>query len=169
MYRLKHILPQSIKIMHYNALLLPHINHCLVTWGYHCKRINILQKRAIRLITLSKYNSHTAPLFKKLKLLTIKDMLSLQELKFYYKLTRNELPTYFLNWQIVTNSELYRHNTRGEHNVHIVGFRHTFAKRCIRINLPRTLNATPQSVKDKLFTPFFRGLMNDVKFNFLQN
>ena len=90
--------------MLYNALLLPHINYCLVTWGYQCKRIDILQKRAIRLITLSKYNSHTAPLFKKLKLLTIKDMLALQELKFYYKLTHNELPDYFQNWQLVRNS-----------------------------------------------------------------
>ena len=70
--RLKQILPQNIKIMLYNALLLPHINYCLVTWGYQCKRINILQKRAIRIITLSTYNCHTAPLFKKLKLLTIK-------------------------------------------------------------------------------------------------
>ena len=46
--RLKHILPQSIKIMLYNSLLLPHINYCLVNWGYQCKRINILQKRAVR-------------------------------------------------------------------------------------------------------------------------
>ena len=58
--RLKQILPQNIKIMLYNALLLPHINYCLVTWGYQCKRINILQKRAIRRITLSTYNSHSA-------------------------------------------------------------------------------------------------------------
>ena len=118
--RLKQILPQNITIMLYNALLLPHINYCLVTWGYQCKRINILQKRAIRLITLSTYNCHTAPLFKKLKLLTIKDMLALQELKFYYKLTHNELPAYFQNWQIVTNSEIHRHNTRRKHDIHIV-------------------------------------------------
>ena len=154
--------------MLYNALLLPHINYCLVTWGYQCKRINILQKRAIRLITLSRYNSHTAPLFKKLKLLTIKDMLALQELKFYYKLTHNELPAYFQNWQIVTNSELHRHNTRRKHDIHIVGFRHAFAKRCIRINLPRTLNATPQPVKDKLFTHSFRGFVNYAKLIFIQ-
>ena len=155
--------------MLYNALLLPHINYCLVTWGYQCKRINILQKRAVRLITLSKYNSHTAPLFKKLKLLTIKDTLALQELKFYYKLTHNELPDYFQNWQIVTNSELHQHNTRRKHDIHIVGFRHTFAKRYIRINLPRTLNATSQSVKDKLFTHSVRGFVNYAKFNFLQS
>ena len=51
----------------------------------------------------------------------------------------------------------------------LVGFRHTFAKRCIRINRPRTLNATPQSVKDKLFTHSFRGFINYAKLNFLQN
>ena len=167
--RLKQILPQNIKIMLYNALLLPYINYCLVTWGYQCKRINILQKRAIRLITLSTYNCHTAPLFKKLKLLTIKDMLALQELKFYYKLTHNELPAYFQNWQIVTNSELHRHDTRRKHDIHIVGFRHTFAKRCIRINLPQTVNNTPESVKDKLFTHSFRGFVNFAKLTFLQN
>ena len=121
------------------------------------------QKIAIRLITLSKYNTHTAPLFKKLKLLTITDMLALQELKFYYKLTHNELPAYFQNWQIVTNSELHRHNTRRKHDIHIVGFRHIFAKRCIRINLPQTVNNTPESVKNKLFAHSFRGFVNFAK------
>ena len=142
-----------------------------MTWGYQCKRINILQKSAIRLITLSKYNSHTALLFKKLKLLTIKDMLALQELKFYYKLTHNELPVYFQNWQIVTNSELHRHtfNTRRKHDIHIVGFRHTCAKRCIRINLPQTVNNTTESVKNKLFTHSFRGFVNCAKLTFPKN
>ena len=95
-------------------------------------------------------------------------MLALQELTFYYKLTHNELPAYFQNWQIVTNSELHRHNTRRKHDIHIVGFRHAFAKRCIRINLPRTLNATPQPVKDKLFTHSFRGFVNYAKLIFIQ-
>ena len=168
--RLKLILPQSIKIMLYNAILLPHINYCLVTWGYQCKRINILQKNSYTINHFNKYNSHTAPLFKKkLKRLTIKDMLALQELTFYYKLTHNELPDYFQNWQIVTNSELHSHNTRRKHDIHSVGFRHTFAKRCIRINLPRTLNATSQYVKDKLFTHSFRGFVNYAKLNFIHN
>ena len=96
-------------------------------------------------------------------------MLALQELKFYYKLTHNELPAYFQNWQIVTHSELHRHDTRRKHDIHIVGFIHTFAKRCIRINLPQTVNNTPESVKDKLFTHSFRGFVNFAKLTFLQN
>ena len=155
--------------MLYNALLLPHMNYWLVTWGYQCKQINILQKRAIRLINLSKCNIQTAPLCKKLKLLTINDMPALQELKLYYKLTHNELPAYFQNWQMVKKSELHRHNPRRTYDIHIVGFRHTFVKRCIRINLPRTLNATSQSVKDKLFTHSFRDFVNYAQLNCPQN
>ena len=112
------------------------------------------------------YNSHTAPLLKKLKLLTVKDILALQELKFYYKFTHNELPAYFQNWQIVRNSEIHTHNTSRQHDIHIVGIKHTFAKRCIRINLPRTLNNTPQIVKDKLLTHSFRGFINYANLTF---
>ena len=89
--RLKHTLPQRIQLMLYNSLLLPHINYCLTTWGYHCHRLQKLQKTAIRIITLSKYNEHTAPLFKKLNLLIIKDILALQELKLYYKFIHNNV------------------------------------------------------------------------------
>ena len=125
-----------------------------------------ITERAIRLIILSKYNSHTAPLFKKLKLVTMQYMLALQELKFYYKPTHNESPAYFQNWQIVTNSELHRHNTRRKHDTHIVGFRHTFAKRCIKINLPRTLNATPPICERQTVHTFFSWLRKlcEIKF-----
>ena len=35
-----------------------------------------------------------------------------------------------------------------QHDIHIVGIKHAFAKRCIRINLPQTLNNTPNTMKD---------------------
>ena len=60
-----------------------------MTWGFKCQIINQLQKRAIRIITLSNLNSHTDPLFKKLNLLKMNDMLALQELTFYYKCIHN--------------------------------------------------------------------------------
>ena len=39
-YRLKLVL--SINIMLYKTLLLPHINYCLMTWGFHRHRIDQL-------------------------------------------------------------------------------------------------------------------------------
>ena len=167
--RLKHTLPQRIKIMLYNSLLLPHINYCLTTWGYHCHRLQKLQKRAIRIITLSKYNDHTAPLFKKLNLLTIKDILALQELKLYYKFIHNNVPPYIQQWQIKQNTNIHSHYTRNQNEFYIVGTKHAFAKQCLKNNFPNTLNATPQIVKDKLLTHSFYGFTNYVKNNFIQN
>ena len=155
--------------MLYNALLLPHINYCLTTWGYQCHRLKKLQKRAIRIITLSKYNDHTAPLFKKLNLLTIKDILALHELKLDYKFIHNNLPPYIQQWQIKQNTNIHNHYTRNQNEFYIVGTKHAFAMQCLKNNLPNTLNATPQIVKDKLFTHSFYGFTNYVKYNFIQN
>ncbi len=55
--------------------------------------------RVIRIINISKYNDHTEPIFKKLKLLKIEDIMKLNEVKFYYKLQNEKLPAYFLNQQ----------------------------------------------------------------------
>ena len=72
--KLKLILPINIKILLYNTLLIPHINYCLMAWGFNCNRLYTLQKKAIRIISQSKYNAHTSPLFKKLKLLKLQDL-----------------------------------------------------------------------------------------------
>ena len=50
----------------------------------------------IRIITVSKYNAHTEPLFKALDL-KIQDMLDLSTLKFYYMYVHNNLPAYFIH------------------------------------------------------------------------
>ena len=63
--KLKHTLPQEIKLILYNSLIVPHINYCIMAWGFHSNRILKLQKKALRIITLSKYNSHSEPLYKK--------------------------------------------------------------------------------------------------------
>ena len=42
--KLKHTLPQEIKLILYNSLILPHINYCIMAWGFHSNRILKLQK-----------------------------------------------------------------------------------------------------------------------------
>ena len=51
--------------------------------GFEWGRLTKLQKRALRIITNSKYNAHTEPLFKDLYLLKIKDIFDVQCMKFY--------------------------------------------------------------------------------------
>ena len=42
----------------YNTLILPHLYYGILLWGHDNTRFHMLQKRAIRTITISKYNAH---------------------------------------------------------------------------------------------------------------
>ena len=68
--RLKYVLPLAIKIMLYNTLILPHINYCIMAWGYKGPRLLKIQKKAVRIITLSGYSSHSEPLFNPIALIS---------------------------------------------------------------------------------------------------
>ena len=130
--RLKHVLPTHIKIILYQTLIQSHLNYCLLIWGYNCARLIKLQKKAIRLVSLSKYNAHCDPLFKKFKILKLTDTLRLQELQFYYKHTHNKLPSYLQRMPLAPNHDIHNHDTRNHNQIHIQAVHHSFAKRCIR-------------------------------------
>ena len=56
----------------YNSLIMPYLQYCVLSWGFMSDRIFKLQKRAVRIITCSKYNAHTEPLLKTLNMLKLK-------------------------------------------------------------------------------------------------
>ena len=70
------VFPKSVLITIYNALILPHINYCLLSWGLDpsVKNIFMQQKKAIRAISLAGYNAHTEPLFKLYNVLKVEDI-----------------------------------------------------------------------------------------------
>ena len=162
------MLPLEIKIMLYNALILLHINYCITTWGYQGNRLVKIQKKAVRIITLSKYNSHTEPLFKKLNTLKVEDLLKLQELKFYYKYRHQNLPVYLLNWQITPNTYIHNYNTRRTTELHTYRTKHEFAKKFLKYNLPHVINNIPDLVIDKIVTHSLKGFSSYAKNYMLQ-
>ena len=161
--RLKLLFPQEIKCLLYNSLIVPHINYCITAWGFHRNRITIIKKKAIRIITASSYISHTEPLFKQLNLLKVEDILTLQELKFYFKYNQGILPKYLQNWNFIPNSKIHNHNTRKITTLHTFKTKHEFAKKTLKYNLPYTINNTPHIVKDKVNTHSFQGFSLYVK------
>ena len=112
---------------------------------------------------MSKYYDPTPPLFKQLKKLTLKDIIVLQELKFYFKFVHKLLPSYLQQWQLSTNEDIHTYNKRQQNELHIVGTKHTFAKQCMKHNLPTTLNSIP-----KIATHSFRGIINYAKDSFIK-
>ena len=110
--------------------------------------------------------SHTEPLFKQLNLLKVEDLLTLQELKFYFKYNQGILPIYLQNWNFNPNSKIHNHNTRRIATLHRPTFKtkHEVAKKRLKYyNLPYTINNTPRIVKDKVNTHSFQGFSLYVK------
>ena len=60
-----------------------------------CKNINsinVLQKKCLRIMNLSPYNSHTINLFKIDKILKIDDIIEMEQLKLAYQFKKGILP-----------------------------------------------------------------------------
>ena len=70
-----------------------------MAWRYKGPILLKIQKKSVRIITLSGYSSHSEPLFKQLNMLKIEDQLRLQELKFYFKY----MPAYLVDWEFISN------------------------------------------------------------------
>ena len=92
--KLQLVFPKTILLTIYNALILPHINYCLLSWGTASavKTIFLLQKRAIRAISSAGYNAHTEPLFKFYNVLKVEDIYNYRLLALYYILKHKNVP-----------------------------------------------------------------------------
>ena len=112
LFMLKTYVPKNIVKTIYNIFILPHLTYGILAWGFSKTHLFKLQKQTIRLISHSKFNSHTEPLFKSLALLKLEDLFKLNTLKFYFKYKNNDLPKYFLTYNCITRSDIHIHNTR---------------------------------------------------------
>ena len=108
--------PQLLSI--YNSIFSSHMVYGCQTWGLteskYIKKIQTLQNRALRLITFADLPSsgyhHMAPLYKYLKLLKFRDLVSMKNFLFvhdYY----NKLPESFSSY-IILSKDMHTHNTR---------------------------------------------------------
>ena len=100
MTKIKRTLPSHILLNIYNALLLSNLNYGLMLRGWKSNKLFRLQKRAARIVSMSKYNAHTSILFKRLNLLKITDLCALHD---------NMLPVNF------TSDKINRLNTYRNH------------------------------------------------------
>ena len=92
----KKFLPLNIRLTLYNSLVQPFLEYGIAAWGaakcQYIEKIEKLQKKAVRCISNSRYNSHTEPLFGKLKLLKISDIFDLAIQTIMYKYGNWKLP-----------------------------------------------------------------------------
>ena len=106
--RAKHLLSEKALLTLYYSMIHCHLIYGLNTWSCAnkttLKHLTTIQKRAVRTISNSRYNDHTEPIFKKLKILPVEKLILFSRLFFMHNYTNNNLPACFANtW--VTNLE----------------------------------------------------------------
>lgn len=94
--RIKKFLAPKHCLLLYNALILPHLTFGIEVWGStyptRFKRLEILQKRIIRVIDSAHYLSPTSPLFKKHQVVKLQDLARLSQIHVMHKFLVNSLP-----------------------------------------------------------------------------
>ena len=165
---LKRYLPLSaLKIM-CDLLILSHIQFGITCWGFEWGRLAKLQKKAVRIITNSKYNAHTELLFKDLHLLKITDIFDVQCMKFWYKFSNNTLPKYFRS-MFQYNSSLYETETRNHDRMHVFPTRTFGARNVLRHRLPELVYQFPADLIRKAKTHSITAFSNHIKHHILES
>ena len=113
--RVKNILPIEAMKTIYFSLIHSQLLYCINIYSSanqtKLNRLLLKQKNAIRTVCNMGYRDHTAPLFKKLKVLSLDKMIAYSRLKFMHSFTNNRLPfsfaqTWLTNLQRNPNLEL---------------------------------------------------------------
>ena len=151
MSRIKHHVSSSILLKIYNSLILSRLHYGILCWGYDCHNLFKLQKKAIRTICKTKYNSHTDPLFKQLKLLKIEDIFKVQCLKFYFKYENKKVPIYFLESFIFHRTQ-HNYETRHREIFQRNTLNRQTSKKNLKNHLPKLLNDVPTNLISKIYT-----------------
>ena len=121
----------------------------------------------MRIITCSKYNTRTDPIFKYLKILKIEDIFRINLLKFLYKYENNLLPEYFDN-MFATHTLDHPYNTRNRDIIRPMP-RTTSASETTRHHLPKFIATIPSQIKEKIFSHSIKGFTHYVKMFYLDS
>ena len=94
--RAKIFLDTHLLCLLYNSLVLPYINYCCLVWGFtfptYLHKIELLQKRAVRIIANQHRLAHTEQIFKNLHLLKVHDIAKQQVLLLMHRKVTSILP-----------------------------------------------------------------------------
>ena len=137
----------------YYSLVLPCIQYCILvsgsTYSSKLNRIALLQKRIVRIINKEKFDAHTDPIFKELKILKLDDIYLFHLGKFMYLFQNNLLPRPFGNLILRTN-QVHNYNTRSSNqNLFYVPFCRTNLRQfCVHYQGPSFFNTLNSDIRN---------------------
>ena len=128
------ILQSETLLTLYYSFILPYFNYCIHIWGStfesHLSKVQIKQKKIVRIICGVPPMTPTLPLFKKMALLNIKQLYEYSIGMLMYKIHHSMTPP-ILN-MFVRNADIHEHSTRQHSHLHIPKCRTELGKRFIK-------------------------------------
>lgn len=121
------------------------------------------------MLTNSKYNAHTDPLFKELKLLKVTDIVKLKQYKFCNKLEKKLLPYYFQDNLFLKVGSIQGRNLRNRNHYRTLKIKHEFARNCISYIILFACNECPRCIVEKIETHSYAGFGNYIRSYFVGN
>ena len=165
LWRNKHILPYSCRLLFYKAYILPKIDFCLTIWGKSSQtfldRIWKLQKRAIRIVCDLPYSEPTRHVFSALKLHNIYE-------RYFYHMCITVFKT--LNTDSVPLSELLKYHSYSSYNLrsysnemllYIPFPRKEIYKQSFSYSAPTLWNQLPDKIKITGSLSVFKQLLHN--------
>jgi len=146
--RAKKFLPFTALKLLYLALIQSNIQYGIMAWGnsLHTKQLQLMQKKAIRIICNKPYKAHTDPLFKHCKLLKIGDIYNVSTSLFMHDYVHNpdRLPNSFKNIYKMTCNQIV---TRQKLSIKRTKPRTNFSERLTKHSLPIVWNRLDDNLK----------------------
>ena len=107
--------PFELCLQVYYSFFYSHLIYGCNVWGLtsdeNLNKIEVLQRKSLRIITFSDFRSHTNDLFIKHRLLKVREIIKLQQLQLLYNFLDNSLPA-DLKKLFRLNDNVHGHDTR---------------------------------------------------------
>jgi len=176
MNKVKNFIPKfSLETIYY-SLIQPYITYGILAWGQTINNDNnqifLKQKRALRIIHKSPFNSHTDPLYKIYKILKAKDLYVQHALMFMVDYEKKQLPNSFANF-FIHNRDIHPNRvTRQSNKIYITRPRNNFIANLPTTTIPQIWNSwtaeiiitkTNQSIKKQIRDTLSNKYLKEVK------
>ena len=149
----KHLLSQQHLKTVYYTLIHPYLNYGTILWASssktHMRKLQIMQNKAIRAITLSKYNASASPIFKTLGILPVDDIYKFQLSTFMYMHVAHMLPASLMDF-FTPNINVHDHNTRHRLDPHVRNSNSLLTVQSFLHKAPEIWYQLPQTIKQSI-------------------
>ena len=161
MNSLKNIMASHILRKLYFAMIHPHLTYGIMLWGNTYKKymhkIEVLQKKALRIICHAKYNACSSPLFKSKDILNLGDIYRLLTCQFMHRLYTHMTPAALIG-VMAQRTEVHDRQTRYRNDFVCVLYRNNTVQCSYLCKGPKLWNMLSQHLKTLTYKQFAKRL-----------